>query len=107
LFRSVAQLSDRVAVMYRGQICEIGTAAEVLAPPHHPYTEMLLASAADDEPARPLTTNASKDAAQGGCVFAARCLHKVGAICDTVTPPSRILSTSHSIACHRDSILDP
>ena len=39
----VAQLSDRVAVMYRGRICEIGTAAEVLAPPHHPYTQMLLA----------------------------------------------------------------
>jgi ABC-type oligopeptide transport system ATPase subunit len=34
----VAQLSDRIAVMYRGRICEIGTAAEVLAPPHHPDT---------------------------------------------------------------------
>ena len=45
----VAQLSDRIAVMYRGQICEIGTAAEVLAPPHHPYTRMLLASAEDDD----------------------------------------------------------
>jgi peptide/nickel transport system ATP-binding protein len=29
----VAQLSDRVAVMYRGRICEIGSAAKVLAPP--------------------------------------------------------------------------
>src|SRR6266850_2354753 len=46
----VAQLSDRIAVMYRGRICEMGTAADVLAPPHHPYTQMLLASAADDEP---------------------------------------------------------
>ena len=32
----VAQLSDRIAVMYRGQICEIGAAAEVLAPPLSP-----------------------------------------------------------------------
>ena len=45
----VAQLSDRIAVMYRGQICEIGAAAEVLEPPYHPYTQILLASAADDE----------------------------------------------------------
>jgi hypothetical protein len=38
-------------MMYRGRICEIGTAAEVSAPPHHPYTRILLASAADDEAA--------------------------------------------------------
>jgi peptide/nickel transport system ATP-binding protein len=46
----VTQLADRIAVMYRGRICEIGTAGEVLAPPHHPYTAMLLASAEDNEP---------------------------------------------------------
>ena len=32
----VAQLSDRIAVMYRGRICEIGTAAEILARPSIP-----------------------------------------------------------------------
>jgi peptide/nickel transport system ATP-binding protein len=98
----VAQLSDRVAVMYRGQICEIGTAAEVLAPPHHPYTEMLLASAADDEPAAPSAKGPA--AAQGGCVFAARCPHKMGPVCDTEQPPLRALSTSHAIACHLDAV---
>jgi peptide/nickel transport system ATP-binding protein len=102
----VAQLSDRVAVMYRGQICEIGTAAEVLAPPHHPYTEMLLASAADDEPAAPSANRALPGVAQGGCVFAARCPNKLGAVCDSTAPPFRVLSTSHAIACHRDATLD-
>jgi peptide/nickel transport system ATP-binding protein len=101
----VAQLSDRVAVMYRGQICEIGSAAEVLAPPHHPYTEMLLASAADDEPAVASSANgALPAAAQGGCVFAARCPHKLGPLCDTQQPPPRALSTSHVIACHLEAI---
>jgi len=46
----VAQLSDRVAVMYHGRICETGPSAEVLAAPRHPYTRTLLASAVDDLP---------------------------------------------------------
>ncbi len=104
----VAQLSDRIAVMYRGQICEIGTAAEVLAPPHHPYTEILLASAADDEPAA-VPEGASGELAAGhvGCVFAARCPHKLESICDGEAPPLRVLSASHAIACHLDTVLPP
>jgi peptide/nickel transport system ATP-binding protein len=100
----VAQLSDRVAVMYRGRICEIGTAAEVLAPPHHPYTQMLLASAADDEPVSEVAANGTATAAHRGCVFAARCPHKLGAVCDEEPPPLKALSASHAIACHLDPI---
>jgi peptide/nickel transport system ATP-binding protein len=97
----VAQLSDRIAVMYRGRICEIGTAADVLAPPYHPYTRMLLASVADDDltdadaPAERMAT-----ASAGGCVFAARCPHRVDGLCDTIAPPTRLVNTSHAIACH-------
>src|SRR5204862_3900602 len=40
----VAQLSDRVAVMYRGSLCETGSTADVLTRAFHPYTRMLLAS---------------------------------------------------------------
>jgi len=102
----VAQLSDRIAVMYRGRICEIGTAAEVLAPPHHPYTRMLLASAEDDEAAEePAAGGGIAAAAHSGCVFAARCPHKLGPLCDT-TPPLRALSPSHAIACHLDPLPD-
>jgi peptide/nickel transport system ATP-binding protein len=43
----VTQLADRVAVMYRGRICEIGTPSELLAAPRHPYTKVLLAAASD------------------------------------------------------------
>jgi oligopeptide/dipeptide ABC transporter ATP-binding protein len=100
----VAQLSDRIAVMYRGRICEIGTAANVLAPPHHPYTQMLLASAADDEPAAEPAAAASVAAAHAGCVFATRCPHKLGLVCDTTPPPLKALSVSHAIACHLDTM---
>jgi peptide/nickel transport system ATP-binding protein len=102
----VAQLSDRVAVMYRGRICEIGTAAEVLAPPHHPYTQMLLASAADDEPVTGPAVSDIGHAAPTGCVFAARCPHKLGPVCDTTPPPLRTPSTTHAIACHLDTLPD-
>ena len=99
----VAQLSDRVAVMYRGQICEIGTTVEVLAPPHHPYTRMLLASAVDDEPAGVPGGSAAAPAAHGGCCFAARCPHKLGSICETTAPAFKRVSESHAIACHLDA----
>jgi peptide/nickel transport system ATP-binding protein len=103
----VAQLSDRVAVMYRGQICEIGTTAEVLAPPYHPYTRMLLASAADDEPATtPSVAVTAAPATQRGCGFVGRCPHKLGPICDTTAPPTKALSDSHAIACHLDATPD-
>ncbi|MEA5117892.1 MAG: ABC transporter ATP-binding protein [Propionicimonas sp.] len=40
----VADLADRVAVMYRGEIVEAGTARDIFERPHHPYTQHLLAS---------------------------------------------------------------
>jgi peptide/nickel transport system ATP-binding protein len=98
----VAQLSDRVAVMYRGDICEIGTTAEVLAPPYHPYTGMLLASAADELAAQQPAADPAVPA-HGGCVFAARCPHKIGPVCDTTTPPLKALSATHAIACHLEA----
>lgn len=107
----VAQLSDRIAVMYRGQICEIGAAAEVLAPPYHPYTRMLLTAADDDETlAEPaaggIAANGTTPGTAAGCVFAARCPHKLGPICDAVAPPLRAQSASHAIACHLDPLPD-
>ncbi len=100
----VAQLSGRIAVMYRGQICEIGAAAEVLQPPYHPYTRMRLASAADDEAAAEPVGGGIAAAGQAGRVFAARCPHKLGSICDTTLPPFRAVSESHAIAGHIDAI---
>jgi peptide/nickel transport system ATP-binding protein len=99
----VAQLSDRIAVMYRGQLCEIGTAAEVLAPPYHPYTRMLLAAAADDDPATAPEAGGMA-ATHAGCVFARRCPHKLGPICDQAAPPLKAQSESHAIACHLDMV---
>jgi peptide/nickel transport system ATP-binding protein len=46
----VEYLVDRVAVMYRGAIVEIGTREKIFSQPDHPYTRALLASALSPEP---------------------------------------------------------
>jgi peptide/nickel transport system ATP-binding protein len=92
----VAQLSDRIAVMYRGRLCETGSAGDVLEPPYHPYTQALLASLAHEAPAEV----SGSEAMQGGCPFHARCPHSMGTLCETVVPPLRPISATHSVACH-------
>jgi peptide/nickel transport system ATP-binding protein len=97
----VAQISDRIAVMYRGRICEIGRAQDVLQPPYHPYTRALLASAAHD--GRVPDTGAG-DAEEGGCAFRTRCPHRLAPLCDTETPSLRPVGDAHSIACHLEML---
>jgi oligopeptide/dipeptide ABC transporter ATP-binding protein len=95
----VAQISDRIAVMYRGRICESGSTAEVLAPPYHPYTRALLASVAHEAPAEAAQSVA---AGAGGCPFCARCPQRITPLCDTTAPELRDFGGTHSIACHLD-----
>jgi L-cystine transport system ATP-binding protein len=101
----VAQLADRIAVMYRGRICEIGTTADVLGSPRHPYTQELLASVPqiDTErvrhPAPHRLVNTAPEPVEG-CRFAPRCPYKLGAVCDDVAPALLALSPTRSVACH-------
>ncbi len=102
----VAHLSDRIAVMYRGRIVEIGSADEVLRAPFHPYTEALLSAVPVIEgPARTrirLPVEERRSTHDAGCCFAGRCPRRIGPICDTEPPPVRRPSALHKIACHHD-----
>ena len=74
----IAELADRVAVMYAGRIVETGTVAEVLDAPRHPYTQGLLSSLpAQAAPgARLSQINGMAPSLSGrvpGCAFAPRC----------------------------------
>jgi peptide/nickel transport system ATP-binding protein len=101
----VRYLSDRIAVMYLGQVVEIGPAEAVFAGPHHPYSSALLSSAltltgkAADRVkltgALPRTTNLPQ-----GCAFHTRCALKLEGLCDKIPPPVRHLGDHHSLACH-------
>ena len=73
----VANLADRVAVMYAGRIVEQGTAAELFVNPSHPYTRHLIAAAPDMSTDREMVGLSGRAPAPGrrpvGCSFALRC----------------------------------
>jgi len=59
-FGVVAEIADRVAVMQRGRIVELGTTREVLRKPSHPYTKMLIASVPSLRPRSPRTASSGR-----------------------------------------------
>jgi peptide/nickel transport system ATP-binding protein len=101
----VRHMADWVAVMYLGRIVEYGPAPEVFAPPHHPYTEALLAAVPRPNPDAPSPAIVLSGAMpsptdiMAGCGFASRCPRRIGTICDSVPPPERRFG-AHRIACH-------
>ncbi|VVE15523.1 glutathione ABC transporter ATP-binding protein [Pandoraea iniqua] len=102
----IRYLSDRVAVMYLGQILEIGSADEVFGTANHPYTETLLSMTPSMH--APLSTKRVSSSGElpspaevsGGCVFHTRCPRKLGEICESVLPPFPRAGESHYIRCH-------
>lgn len=101
----VRYVADRVNVMYLGHILESGPVDDVFSPPFHPYTEALLAAVPVIDGDRHSHHRRLRGEAaiwtgsQAGCPFASRCDVKIGAICETQTPPAR-LSGPHLIQCH-------
>jgi peptide/nickel transport system ATP-binding protein len=103
--------SDYVAVMYLGQIMEIGPAEAIYAPPYHPYTEALLSAVPIPDPTarqKRIRLEGSVPSAispPSGCRFHTRCPRREllpdPDICLT-TPPWREVSEEHRIFCHHD-----
>jgi peptide/nickel transport system ATP-binding protein len=104
----VAEIADRVAVMYAGRIVEQGTVGEVFARPLHPYTIALLASI-------PSVSDSGRDpghrlkaipgqvpspvALPPGCAFAPRCT-RATAICRHDAPLLEPAMPHHEVRCH-------
>jgi len=97
----VAQVADRVAVMYAGRIVEEGPARQVLLSPRHPYTRGLLAASPTLERGKltPIPgTVPQLTALPPGCAFEPRCAVRVPD-CARAVPDLRAASQNHSARC--------
>jgi peptide/nickel transport system ATP-binding protein len=106
----VAEVAQRVVVMYAGEVVEEAPVAELFAHPRHPYTQGLIRSIPRVDTAA--THRVRLEAIPGtvpkliepgpGCRFASRCRH-VRAECSVATPPLREVAAGHKVACILES----
>ena len=103
--------SDHVAVMYLGQIMEIGPAEAIYTPPYHPYSEALLSAVPIPDPTvkqKHIRLEGNVPSAinpPSGCRFHTRCprrelLPDGGKVCEMELPPWRDAAEGHRIFCH-------
>ncbi|MDH3665455.1 MAG: ABC transporter ATP-binding protein [Paracoccaceae bacterium] len=104
----VRYLSDRIVVMYLGEIMEQGRTEDIFSPPYHPYTEALLSAVPvadthvkkrhvviEGEIPSPLNR-------PDGCPFQTRCSYFMPGKCDSGPLPRKEMANGHVIACHLD-----
>lgn len=102
----VRYISDRIGVMYLGNMVEVATTDEIFKDPRHPYTVALLSSIPTTSP-----DSASKERIilegnipspikpPSGCKFHTRC-YMACEECKRVPPPLREIKPGHFVACH-------
>ncbi|HVC71360.1 MAG TPA: ABC transporter ATP-binding protein [Acidimicrobiales bacterium] len=102
----VKNVSDRVAVMYLGKLCEVAPPDTLYRHPAHPYSAALLASIPEPDPSAassataPLTGELpSPTDPPSGCRFRTRCPY-AQEICTTDEPEMRALGPDHFVSCH-------
>jgi peptide/nickel transport system ATP-binding protein len=101
----VKAVSDRVAVMYLGRLCEVGPSEQLFAKPAHPYTALLIeAIPVPDPDMRPAEAVAvgeppSPISPPSGCRFRTRC-PRADARCAAEVPELRAVASNQYAACH-------
>jgi peptide/nickel transport system ATP-binding protein len=102
----VKNVSDRVAVMYLGRICELAPSETLYRAPAHPYTAALLSAIPLPDPTQPLkpvqltaSDLPSPMDPPSGCRFRTRC-PRAEARCAAEVPQPREIAPDHHVACH-------
>ncbi len=108
---TVGSFADEIVVLYAGRVVEQGPVDEVLAPPYHPYTRLLISSVPELRVGWLEDTMQKREMAVGiargveitdtGCPFYNRCPIAIEGTCNTETAPTREPSPEHFISCHR------
>ncbi len=100
----VRAISDRVAVLYQGRLCEIGPSKNVYQFPSHPYTEVLLGAVLEPDPdIKPKLVAediVEEKPPEKGCSFQGRCSRILGDKCKKETPPWQMAKSGNAIKCH-------
>lgn len=109
---TVASFADEIVVLYAGRVAEQGPTDQVLSPPYHPYTRLLISSVPEPRVGWLEDMTKTKEAVSGisgavdidaiGCPFFKRCPHAISGTCDTTAPPRQIDNNNHIIECHLD-----
>ncbi len=104
---NVKYMADRVAVMYLGQIVEIGTTCDIFANPIHPYTQILIESVPIPDPTifrkriSLVGEIPSATTPPSGCRFHTRCPNRKE-ICDQLEPHLVRFGDGRMVACHEE-----
>jgi peptide/nickel transport system ATP-binding protein len=108
---TVASFADEIAVLYAGRLVEAGDTRSVLAPPRHPYTDLLVSSVPElrigwleDTAAMRATKTALGGVVTStvaACAFADRCPFRIERLCEREAPPARRTDAGLVIYCHR------
>jgi len=101
----VKNVSDRVAVMYLGRLCEVAPSDDLYALPAHPYTQALLSAVVEPDPEKATThvtltgEPPSPINPPTGCRFRTRC-PSAQERCSSEVPELREIAPRHQVACH-------
>jgi len=101
----LANISERLMIMYLGRVMELGSTKDVITDPHHPYAQALIAAVPIPDPAykRPIPKIRGEVAQPidppSGCRFQTRCL-QVMDVCRETQPPLKDVKPGHAVACH-------
>ncbi len=106
---TVANISDKVVVLYAGRIAETGHKSSVFNPPFHPYTKLLISSVPEMRQGWLEETLSSREAmagiarevkiTQSGCPFVERCPVAIPKTCSKKRPPLQTVSSGHFFSC--------
>ncbi len=107
----VEQMADRIGILYFGRLVELGSTAQVLQRPLHPYTANLLAAVPVPDPSAGWASGllagepANPVDPRSGCAFHPRCPIATD-VCRRERPEMLEIETAHAVACHHPGELD-